>query len=105
MTNELKLASAIAIIRAIELRNDPDLDIHMTIRSLLIDDSDRDFDFTAYYADDLRLAIRSLDSDNLSLLRLEYSLCPLHSCDYAICFDDDDAECAQIRDIFPSHDT
>jgi hypothetical protein len=33
------------------------------------------------------------------------SLCPLHLCDYAICFDDEDPECAQIREIHPGHDT
>ena len=41
----------------------------------------------------------------LSLMRLEFSLCPLHHCDYAICFDDDDPECATIRTLFPNHDT
>lgn len=41
----------------------------------------------------------------LSLMRLEYSLCPMHHCDYAACFDDDDPECATIRAFFPSHDT
>jgi hypothetical protein len=42
---------------------------------------------------------------DLSLMRLEYSLCPMHHCDYAACFDDDDPECANIRALFPSHDT
>jgi hypothetical protein len=41
----------------------------------------------------------------LSMLRLDESLCPLHHCDYAICFDDDDPECAPIRACFPHHDT
>lgn len=43
--------------------------------------------------------------DDVSRLALDYSLCPIHFCDYAICFDDDDAECAQIRAVFPSHDS
>lgn len=38
-------------------------------------------------------------------LALAQSLCPLHFTDYAICFDDDDPTCAQIRTIHPSHDT
>jgi hypothetical protein len=44
-------------------------------------------------------------TQQLSMLRLDYSLCPMHAIDYAICFDDDDAECAQIRACFPDHDT
>lgn len=47
----------------------------------------------------------NLDRDEISRLRLDDSLCPMHACDYAICFDDDDPECAPIRIIFPSHDT
>lgn len=42
---------------------------------------------------------------SLSLLALDYSLCPLHMIDYAICFDDNDPDCAQIRAYFPNHDT
>lgn len=41
----------------------------------------------------------------LSQLRLDHSLCPMHHCDYAACFDDDDPECATIRAYFPDHDT
>jgi hypothetical protein len=58
----------------------------------------------AMHAELLELLI-TLSTDDISELRLADSLCPLHACDYAICFDDDDAECAQIRSIFPSHDT
>jgi hypothetical protein len=36
---------------------------------------------------------------------LDLSLCPLHLVDYAICFDDENPECASIRTIHPSHDT
>lgn len=43
--------------------------------------------------------------DELSTLALSMSLCPMHLCDYASCFDDDDDECSQIRAMFPSHDT
>jgi hypothetical protein len=43
--------------------------------------------------------------DTITELALEASLCPLHFVDYAICFDDEDPECSQIRVIHPSHDT
>ena len=49
--------------------------------------------------------LMTLDRQSISLMRLDDSLCPMHACDYAICFDDDDAECAAIRTCFPSHDT
>jgi hypothetical protein len=51
------------------------------------------------------LAHETYNRDALSAMRLDFSLCPMHSCDYAICFDDDDSECAAIRACFPSHDT
>lgn len=44
-------------------------------------------------------------TDCLTELFLDNSICPMHRCDYAICFDDDDPECAAIRLIHPSHDT
>lgn len=36
---------------------------------------------------------------------LGYSLCPVHQCDYASCFDDDNPECRAVRGIHPVHDT
>jgi len=36
---------------------------------------------------------------------LSLSLCPIHEHDYAICFDDEYPECAQVRVIHPGHDT
>lgn len=62
---------------------------------------ERHLRFTAQLIDDAM----THDRDAISQLALEHSLCPLHFIDYAICFDDDDAECATIRMIFPSHDT
>lgn len=47
----------------------------------------------------------SLNRHMISMMRLDESICPLHACDYCSCFDDDDPECAQIRECFPSHDT
>lgn len=41
----------------------------------------------------------------ISELALAMSLCPVHFVDYAICFDDEDPECAVIRATFPNHDT
>jgi hypothetical protein len=41
----------------------------------------------------------------LTELLLNLSLCPIHRCDYAICFDDENDECAVIRTYFPLHDT
>jgi hypothetical protein len=44
------------------------------------------------------------DLTDLCIQRL--SLCPIHRVDWAICFDDQPADCAQIRYIYPcSHDT
>lgn len=40
-----------------------------------------------------------------SLLCLDHSLCPIHRCDYAFCFDDENDECAQIRATFPLFDS
>lgn len=84
------------------------------MRDLLLNDADTDT--CSPDADRIRdhiLALReyaALPHDesatqSLSLLALEYSLCPMHMIDYAICFDDDDPDCATIRAFFPSHDT
>jgi hypothetical protein len=44
--------------------------------------------------------------DEISQIAMELSLCPMHFCDWAACFDDEDDDCAQIRAIFPhGHDT
>lgn len=52
-----------------------------------------------------KLMIDEYARETLTEIALSLSLCPIHYIDYAICFDDDDAECAQIRMIHPSHDT
>lgn len=41
----------------------------------------------------------------MTMLYLDDSLCPMHHCDYAICFDDENPECAVLREYFPDHDT
>lgn len=46
-----------------------------------------------------------LEGSALTELRLNYSLCPVHAWDYAICFDDENPECAQVRAIHPEHDS
>lgn len=44
--------------------------------------------------------------DDVSHLCMTESLCPIHFVDWAICFDDEDEECSQVRAIYPtSHDT
>lgn len=78
------------------------------MRDLLIDITDIDLESDA--AELLRDALDALmrhdyARDIISTMLLDNSLCPLHAIDYAICFDDDDPECAQIRHIHPSHDT
>lgn len=95
--------TALDFIRAIESLDDDDTSL--LIRDLLIDDSTIDPDLDSPLAQTMRDAIRLLDTHTLSLMRLDYSLCPLHAIDYAICFDDDDADCATIRSCFPNHDT
>jgi hypothetical protein len=98
----------------------------MLIRALMIDidtpfsDLDdmladmHDAPYTDDALNDLRNTIIDLQRESrdprtaretLTDLALRLSLCPLHMIDYAICFDDDDAECAAIRTIHPSHDT
>jgi hypothetical protein len=59
--------------------------------------------------DGITHVIEMLDTasrDEVSELAMSLSLCPIHFVDWAICFDDEDPECDQIRLIFPiGHDT
>jgi hypothetical protein len=77
----------------------------------MIDDTDAMPIADAFHnIDALRATCRDLLDDphnreTLTDIALALSLCPMHLIDYAICFDDDDAECAAIRIIHPSHDT
>lgn len=80
------------------------------LRDLLIDSDTDDSDIPDLHPDDANalrelLPIASTDRELLTTLLLDDSLCPLHAIDYAICFDDNDPECAAIRAIHPSHDT
>lgn len=84
----------------------------LAIRDAIINDDDddlraisADYDIAPHSLRPILDAILSLSTDDLSLLRLSFSLCPIHNIDYAICFDDDNPNCAQIRAAFPSHDT
>ena len=63
--------------------------------------------FAQHILDDLKLLWDDqFRRDDISEIAMNLSLCPLHFCDWASCFDDEDAECAPIRLIFPySHDT
>lgn len=49
--------------------------------------------------------INSLDDLAFRFMLYNFSLCPMHACDYAICFDDEEGECADLRLIAPNHDT
>lgn len=51
------------------------------------------------------IMLESFHTEQITELCLNLSLCPLHRIDYAICFDDDDAECAAIRQIHPNYDS
>lgn len=100
-----------------------DDDFDSTVRNMLISFENDGFDLQTFLADesessryhDLVRVWRMLERlsqpenysrDELSHLYMQYSLCPLHHWDWAICFDDEDPECSQIRAIFPhGHDT
>lgn len=101
----------IAINALIALDDDAD-HLSMITRELLIDDdaytidaSDDLTDNERQIAHTIRILLQLHDDDALARLRLDYSLCPMHACDYAICFDDNDPECAQLRIDHPEHDT
>lgn len=49
--------------------------------------------------------IRDLHREALTETLLQFSLCPIHRHDYAICFDDQNPECAAVRTIHPNHDS
>lgn len=82
------------------------------VRELLID-PDSDIDELADRNETSRILdlhrvreyIINLDRERLTQMLLDDSLCPLHRIDYAICFDDEDEECASIRTIHPDHDS
>jgi hypothetical protein len=94
------------IARAIMINNARDAD---ATRAELRDDFILD-DFDALHALIAPLFTPRRFDDDIITARSElaiddFSLCPLHFIDYAICFDDDDDACAAIRACFPSHDT
>jgi hypothetical protein len=43
------------------------------------------------------LTLLALTDDELMTLADHFELCPLHLCDYRICADDDNDECADLR--------
>lgn len=84
------------------------------IRSLLICDDAHcrdelvdDLDMTRATVDAIATLIDAVrtDADAMTALLLDYSLCPIHAIDYAICFDDDPDDCRIVRTIHPGHDT
>lgn len=79
--------------------NDPTLDL---AEHLALDcDSGRYLDLRRAYE-----VLRAATRDELTDLAIADSLCPIHFVDWAICFDDEPADCAQVRLIMPRrHDT
>lgn len=102
-------------------RLNDDVSRSATIRNMLIvagnegpsaislDDLDEETPAGEFY--DLVTAVTAIFSyeygrDEVSQLAMDLSLCPMHFVDWAICFDDEDPTCEQIRAVFPhSHDT
>lgn len=113
MTNELITAldddAARYALREMLLATDPTA-LAYNDDDLDLDDSEPDAADALDHANRLHDAYCALlstprERDTLTDIALSLSLCPMHLCDYAICFDDDDADCAPIRLIHPSHDT
>lgn len=50
-------------------------------------------------------AVYGLSDEDRFDLALSHSICPVHYVDYAICFADEDPECAEVRAQHPEHDT
>lgn len=99
---DMMIATAIYDIATLDY-NDDDLDPSCA-------DDDDDYAIMISHADRLHNDYQTLIADThardiLTHLALATSLCPLHLCDYAICFDDLTPECAMIRLIHPTHDT
>lgn len=93
-----------------------DFDFLTDVRNLLAEMADPEFDIRQFLLEaesnrslDLLRAqdfIGCMSRDQLTGLLIQHSLCPLHRCDWAICFDDEDPSCDAIRQIYPnSHDT
>jgi hypothetical protein len=102
--NIITLRDALDALNSYAANDNDDLDRFIHIRDMLMNDTDL-FDAPAPDRELLLAIFNALDIESLSRLRLDYSLCPMHAHDYAICFDDDDPDCATIRAYFPNHDT
>ena len=114
MTNT---TNAIKQLHALTTHDTPRHDANRAaLRELLIAESDADElagydDLLTPDTDDIIELVSSLFSDPyardaISHLAMQFSLCPHHFRDWAICFDDNDPSCAQIRAIFPhEHDS
>ena len=101
-------------VRMLLIEAGPDFSPSFDLRAFLEDLADyrdtgepapRYLDLRRYYMT-LVDAAANYGRDEISHLAMQHSLCPVHYVDWAICFDDEDPECAQIRAIFPhGHDT
>lgn len=103
-------------INQLHIRLLDDDDNALAFRDMLICDAENlNDDYIADIASDWGISLatahrlaelrKSLGDAELAIYRYADSLCPIHAIDYAICFDDETAECAQIRITCPSHDT
>lgn len=104
------LDSLAASIDALDAMTDDSASL--AIRDMIITDSfddiralSADYDIPPALLLPIRDAIQFLIRDDLSALCLSFSICPIHYCDYAICFDDNPADCLAIRTAFPAHDS
>lgn len=68
-------------------------------------DAAAEVDYDAALVSEFMGLVHKLHREELTELALSMSLCPIHLVDYAICFDDEDTECRQVRRIHPGHDT
>lgn len=88
----------VAIVSTLE-EEDLDGDLYTVIRDGLCD-------YGEDLAEDLSTGPTPWERDRLTEVAMQLSLCPIHFCDWAICFDDENPDCDQIRAIFPhNHDT
>lgn len=84
-------------------------DVYTAVRGYMLEDylAGDDTELTPATLAEVRAEVDALFTDREELTRmcLDLSLCPVHVRDYAICFDDSDPECDQVRGIHPGHDT
>jgi len=88
-----------------KLETDPDPDLLENTpkdrRQLILDDA---LKMRSAYQTLMTARDAGMD-ETITAILLDMSLCPIHLCDYAACFDDRVVECEPVRRIHPCHDT